>query len=253
MLRLPTRFDILDIEKKNEWRRPKRALRHFYCPENQGHVESGGDRIRQGQRQELTDKSVRPSRSVFDAMQSFFGGGVGVGQGEGGAEFLGCGCAVALFFQQLSEHGVGFECGGGFHRRFQVAAQQAHGQRIVAAGAEKHAGAVHERFGTVERARGQGGEGLFHLVKAAGVTKKDSEVEPGSSAPVAGVDGSAVLALCGSRVFGAFGEACGHPVPRRGIQAGNGFGLGTGFVFAAADDGGGFEMERGEIGAGGHV
>lgn len=38
-------------------------------------------------------------RSLFHAMQGFFGGGVGVGQGEGGAELL-CGSgAVALLFE----------------------------------------------------------------------------------------------------------------------------------------------------------
>src|SRR3984957_14790056 len=88
---------------------------------------------------------LRPS--VFDAVQGFFGGGVAVGQGQGGAEFGGGACAVALLFEQLSEHGVGFEGWAGFDGRLQVAAQQAHRQRIVAAGAEKHAGAVHERIG----------------------------------------------------------------------------------------------------------
>ena len=40
-----------------------------------------------------------PTRLVFDAVQGLFGRGIGVSQGKGGAEFLGCACAVALFFE----------------------------------------------------------------------------------------------------------------------------------------------------------
>src|ERR1700722_2875639 len=194
---------------------------------------------------------LRPS--VFDAVQSFFGGGVAVGQGQGGAEFGGGACAVALLFEQLSEHGVGFEGWAGFDGGLQVAAQQAHRERIVAAGAEKHAGAVHERIGAVERAGLHCGESLLHLVEAVGATKKDGEVQPRAGAAVGGVDGGAVFALGGGVVFGALGEAGGDPVGGGGIQARDGFRLGMRFVFASADDAGGFEIKLSEIGAGGQV
>jgi hypothetical protein len=55
MSHFPSCFDILNIEKKNEWRRPQKALRHFSC----------GNRRTTSK---ATDKSVRPTQAslVFE-------------------------------------------------------------------------------------------------------------------------------------------------------------------------------------------
>src|SRR5580692_4766488 len=93
----------------------------FLLPESNNNVKSDGQSLPLSG----AEGRVRPTRSVLHAVQGLSGGGVGVGQGQGGAEFPGCACAVALFFQHLSEEVVGFEGGAGFDGRLQVTSQQA--------------------------------------------------------------------------------------------------------------------------------
>src|SRR5579863_288988 len=139
------------------------------------------------------------------AVESFFGGGVAVGQGQGGAKLDGRGGAVALLFQQLSEDVMSFERGALLNGRMQIAAQEPDAEGNAAAGAEDHAGAVHERFGAVERAGLHGNEGLLHLVEVVGVAVEDGKIEPRVGAALAGIDGGAVFAFGERFVFGALG------------------------------------------------
>ena len=101
----------------------------------------------------------------------------------------------------------------------------------------------------IEAAGLQAVEGLLHLIEAVGVAIEAGKVKPGARAILTGGDGGAEFLLGQCGIFLFLGDACPHPVRHGRIERDEPFCLGTCFVFAAADDCGGFQVKLGEVGA----
>src|ERR1700693_327156 len=181
------------------------------------------------------------------ALQSVLGLAVTVSQAQCRAIFFGGGGAVSLFFEQLAEQDVGFEDWSFLYRigRCQVSAHEADGQGIIALGAQQHAGAIDQGGRAIEGSGLHGEKGLVHVLKAVGVAIESGEIDPGTCASVAGVDGGAKFPLSCGVVFVFLGDARDHPMRHGWIERRDKRGLGAGFVFSAADDPWSFQIELG--------
>src|SRR5271157_3735340 len=189
------------------------------------------------------------ARSGLDSFQVLLGARVRVSQGQSSAVFCGGGLAVSLLFQQLAEQIMRFESRTFFDWRRKITAQQAHGERKVAAGAEQHGGRVAQSLALFDLNRFEVVQKSLHIVQAVVAEKKTSEVNPGAAQRLVGGDGGAIFAFRRSGVVVFRGNASGNPVRQSGIKWRNGVGLGTGLVLAAADNARSFEIELSEIGA----
>ena len=82
-----------------------------------------------------TGHPSRSSGSMLDTLQIFLRAGVVMKERKGGAEFFGCGVAVALLFEYLAQHVVSFEGGSLFDRGLQISTEQTNCHGEVSAGA----------------------------------------------------------------------------------------------------------------------
>ena len=73
------------------------------------------------------------------------GGRIGMTKSESCAEFFGGLATVPLLLEDLAEIVARLESGTFLDGSSEIAAQQADGHRIVAAGAQQEGGAIHER------------------------------------------------------------------------------------------------------------
>src|SRR5579863_4540610 len=135
-------------------------------------------------------------------LEIFLGTGVGVSELERGAVLLEGGGAVALPFEKLAQEIVNAECGRFLDRPVrEIAMQQAHAERKIAAGAENHAGAIHQRGGMIDGGGFEVNKSLVHFVEPVGVAQEASQIEPPAGAGVAGGNLAAQFALGPGGIF----------------------------------------------------
>src|ERR1700683_2999471 len=92
-------------------------------------------------------------------------------------------------------------------------------------------------------------QSLLHVIESVGVAIESGKIQPGASASLTGGDGGTKFLLRHGGVFVSLGYACFHPVSRGRIKRSERLSLGAGFIFAAADDSGSFQIKLSEVGA----
>src|SRR5215467_1737628 len=78
----------------------------------------------------------------------------------------------------------------------EVAMHQANAERKVTSSLQQEASAVHKRLAAVYRRGLDLFQSLLHLLKTAGVSQEDSEVEPCAGSLIGRGDASTIFALC---------------------------------------------------------